>query len=204
MTGNETYLDIVWQQFKKNRPACWALWMMVPLFLLAIFAPAIASNQPFVFRDGTARIYPWFSALFNAPEIADYIFNMALVGFFPWLVLCVATEMWGRMRGLSGRQRMALMIGEFILLLALLCAAICNSPTAPRQRALRAELQPTGIPVSRELPRPLPPDSLRVDGNRPRCGLRAAAVSQTHRAAGPKPTTASSTCLALIIPDATC
>jgi peptide/nickel transport system permease protein len=89
---------------------------------LAIFAPAIASNQAFVFDDGTTRIYPWFSALFNAPEIADYVFNMALVGFLPWLLLCAATEVVGRRRGLSGRQRMAIMIGEFVLLLVVLCA----------------------------------------------------------------------------------
>ncbi len=121
MTGNETYLDIVWQQFKKNRAACVALGMMGPLFLLAIFAPAIASNQPFVFDDGSTRIYPWFSAFVQCREIADYVFNMALVGFFPWLLLCAVTEVLGRSRGLSVRQRMALMIGEFVLLLIVLC-----------------------------------------------------------------------------------
>ena len=122
MTGNETYLDIVWQQFKKNRPALWALWLMLPLFLIATFAPAIASNRPFVFDDGQTRIYPWFTALFNAEDIADHVFNMALVAFFPWLAACGVTEIWGRGRGYSGRQRVALMFVELAVLLAVVCS----------------------------------------------------------------------------------
>ena len=55
----ETYLDIVWRQFKKNRAAYVSLWLLAPLFLLAIFAPVVASNQPFIFYDGNQTLYPW-------------------------------------------------------------------------------------------------------------------------------------------------
>ena len=102
MTGNESYLDIVWQQFRKNRPAYWSLWMMPPLFLLAIFAPALASNVPFVFDDGPTRLYPWFSTLFNPEGVSDFLFNMALVGFFPWLLLCGLIVMMGRQVRVEG------------------------------------------------------------------------------------------------------
>ena len=51
MNRNEAYFDILWRQFKKSREAYWSLWAMVPLYLVAIFAPAIASNQPWIFHD---------------------------------------------------------------------------------------------------------------------------------------------------------
>jgi len=51
MNQIETYFDIVWQQFKKNRAAYYSLWVLVPLFAIAIFAPLLASNLPLVFHD---------------------------------------------------------------------------------------------------------------------------------------------------------
>ena len=62
---SEAYLDIVWRQFKKNRFALWSLWLLLPIVLIAIFAPAIASNQPFVFSQDGQTIYPWFRAIFS-------------------------------------------------------------------------------------------------------------------------------------------
>ena len=44
----EAYLDIVWRQFKKHRSAYISLWLLAPVFLIAILAPAIASNRPLV------------------------------------------------------------------------------------------------------------------------------------------------------------
>ena len=48
----ETYWDIVWKQFRNNRSAYAALWALVPLVAVAIFAPLICSNLPLVFWDG--------------------------------------------------------------------------------------------------------------------------------------------------------
>ena len=35
MSEHEAYLDIVWRQFRRNRFALAALWVLGPLFLLA-------------------------------------------------------------------------------------------------------------------------------------------------------------------------
>jgi ABC-type dipeptide/oligopeptide/nickel transport system permease subunit len=54
----EAYLDIVWKQFKKNRFALAALWALLPVALMALFAPLIASDQPLVYFDGTRCCSP--------------------------------------------------------------------------------------------------------------------------------------------------
>lgn len=117
----EAYLDIVWRQFKKNRLALVSLWVLVPLFLLAIFAPAIASNQPLVFTDGDQTIYPWFRALFNPEEPVDFAFNMAMIAFFPWLIAAMALNWRWKRREVAGRRRLG---RALVLYLALIGVAI--------------------------------------------------------------------------------
>ena len=96
MKKSEGYLDIVWQQFKKNRFALAALWVLAPLFLLATFAPLIASSQPLVFYDADGQtLYPWFRALFHTTQWVDFAFNMALIGFLPWLAAALAANACG-------------------------------------------------------------------------------------------------------------
>jgi peptide/nickel transport system permease protein len=112
----EAYLDIVWRQFKKNRLALVSLWLLLPLFLLAIFAPAIASNQPLVFSDGQKTIYPWLRALFNPAEPVDFAFNMAMIVFFPWLVAALALNWRWKQRALNGRRRLARALGLYVAL----------------------------------------------------------------------------------------
>ncbi len=119
--ASETYLDIVWRQFKKNRPALISLWIMVPAFLVAIFAPVLASNRPFVYGTGTETIYPWFRALFNPDETVDFVFNMALVGFVPWIVLSLVLNWWWKSRSASGRQRALRIVGLYALVIVALC-----------------------------------------------------------------------------------
>lgn len=124
MREGEAYFDIVWRQFKKNRSAYACLWLVGLLMLLAIFAPAIASNQPFVFHDGTMTIYPWFHHLFHPSQAIDTVFNMLLVGFFPWLLLGIATNWIACRRGVSGRKRIALLSVEaFVIWVALMVVA---------------------------------------------------------------------------------
>ncbi len=107
MNEGESYLDIVWRQFKKNRQAYYALWAMIGLFLVAIFAPALASNVPFVFHEGDKTIYPWFRGLFHPGETVDFLFNMALIAFVVWLPLAAAGNWLLRRRGVSPRRRLA-------------------------------------------------------------------------------------------------
>lgn len=106
-SGNSlSYWGIVWQQFKKNWFALVSLWLLGPLFLLAIFAPVLASNQPFVFQTAEETLFPWFRWLLNPGEPVDFAFNMALVGFLPWAILAGVWNGWAKRRGIPGRRRL--------------------------------------------------------------------------------------------------
>ena len=117
---SEAYLDIVWKQFKKNTAAYVSLWLLAPLFMIAIFAPAIASNQPFIFYDGDETLFPWFRSLFNTDESVDFAFNMALVGFIPWVVTAWVTNILWKKRGLSKWRRVNYIGIEFFAITILL------------------------------------------------------------------------------------
>lgn len=121
MTHGEAYLDIVWRQFKKNRPALVALWAVVPLVLVAVFAPLLASNQPLVFHEGDRTLYPWFRALFNTTEPVDFAFNMALIGFFPWAATAAALNALWKHVEWPGRRRVLTALGAYAVIIVGLC-----------------------------------------------------------------------------------
>jgi peptide/nickel transport system permease protein len=131
MTEGEAYLDIVWRQFKKNRPAYFCLWPMSLLFLVAIFAPLLASNVPFVFHENGRTIYPWFHWLFHPEERVDFFYNMALVGFFPWVVIALVTNVWAKASGVPGRRRLTYLASEFLAILALTIAVFLVPGVSP-------------------------------------------------------------------------
>ena len=122
MSTSDAYWDIVWRQLKKNRLAYAALWVLLPLFLVALFAPALASNQPVVYLDGGEMLLPWLRALFNPEEVVDFAFNMALVGFFPWLLLATGLNWWWKRREVPGRRRAAYAVALYAAITALLIA----------------------------------------------------------------------------------
>lgn len=110
----ETYLEIVWRQFRKNTQAYAALWLLAPIFLIAIFAPLIASNQPFVFYNGSETIYPWLRWLFTPEYFVDFLFNMALIAVIPWLPLALALNHFWKRREIPGPQRALAAAGIFL------------------------------------------------------------------------------------------
>jgi len=116
MNRSEAYWDIVWRQFKKNRFALWALWLLAPLGLVALFAPLLASDQPLVFVEENGVLFPWFRALFNAEESVDFVFNMGLLAFLPWALGGWILNRSMRRRALPGRRRAVVLT---LLLLAL-------------------------------------------------------------------------------------
>ncbi len=120
MNHSEAYWDIVCRQFKKNRFALWAFRLLVPLGLLALFAPLLASDQPLVFFEDGQVLFPWFRALFNPRESVDFVFNMALLGFAPWALLSWVLNRRWRRRGVPGMRR----VGWMALLLAGVTAAL--------------------------------------------------------------------------------
>ena len=139
----EAYFDIVWKQFKKNRFALAALWGLPPLFLLAIFAPVIASQQPFVYDDGSGTVFPWFRALFHPEEPVDFAFNMCLLGFFPWLITSAAFNWDWKKNRVPGRKRIGRVAWLFVgfTIVPILFFGLTNS--APnnifRQRSFNIE-----------------------------------------------------------------
>ena len=114
---SEAYLDIVWRQFKKNRFAYVSLWLLLPIVLLAIFAPALAGNQPFVFWEGEETIFPWFRSIFNPDEAVDFYFNMAMLGFLPWLLLAFVSNARWKRQGMPGRRRTMIVFAQYILVI---------------------------------------------------------------------------------------
>jgi peptide/nickel transport system permease protein len=134
MTESESYLDIVWRQFKRNRFALVSLWLLAPLFLVAIFAPLVASNQPLVYREGGETFYPWIRAAFNPAEPVDFAFNMAMIGFVPWLLISLAANWWWRRREVPGRRRILWASVLFAAIVATLCALFSFESLRPKDK----------------------------------------------------------------------
>ena len=119
MIQGEAYFDIVWRQFRKHRLAVGMLWSLAALFLLAILAPLIASEQPFIFNEGGETLYPWFVALLNPPSAVDLMFNVALLVLPPWAIVAWFLNRKSKARDVPGRKRVAWFLLLFVGLLIL-------------------------------------------------------------------------------------
>ncbi len=133
----ESYWDIVWRQLQRNRQAYYALWLLAPLFLVAIFAPAIASNQPFIFRDANGTIYPWFVALFHPINVVDFVYNMALLAFFPWAIGAIVANFVAKSKRVPGRTRLWWIVIAYFALIIVLCVVFSFQSLRPSNRHAR-------------------------------------------------------------------
>jgi peptide/nickel transport system permease protein len=61
-TKPRSYWDIFWRQFKGDKLALYALYVIVFLFLLAILSPFIASNKPYFYKTSEVTYYPAFKS----------------------------------------------------------------------------------------------------------------------------------------------
>jgi peptide/nickel transport system permease protein len=96
------------RELEKNRVAVWGLRAIALLVALAVTAPALSSNQPFVWRDATGWSWPWIRSLFDRlvfENAVDVFFNLLLVLSAPFtLAYFVAKRRLGkRFRRLRGR-----------------------------------------------------------------------------------------------------
>ena len=122
---DQTFGDIVWIQFKKNRVAYWSLWGLGFLFFIAITAPIIANGRPFSWNVGDGTTYPWFSSLFDRNYFenpVDIFFNMLLVCSIPVTLLCVWRLKKIRSMGLDKRPRRARIGSEIRILVGIIMA----------------------------------------------------------------------------------
>jgi peptide/nickel transport system permease protein len=79
-----SYGEMVWREFTKNKFTLAWLGFIVFLFLLAIFAPFLANDKPFVIRIDGQLHFPIFKAL----DATDYsIFLAAIVGLIQLLLI---------------------------------------------------------------------------------------------------------------------
>ena len=78
-----SFTDIVWRQFFLNKIAARALYSLLVVVFLAITAPLIALNVPYVlWEDGEGVSFPLFIKLFDGLVFAnsvDLCFNVALI-----------------------------------------------------------------------------------------------------------------------------
>ncbi len=79
MKESQTYLDIVYSQFKKSRINILALCGTGLIWALAIFAPLITSSFPLIYIDrgeqGNGISSPWLKSLFytNGEEVLQFV-----------------------------------------------------------------------------------------------------------------------------------
>jgi peptide/nickel transport system permease protein len=77
-----SYGSIVWTELARNRVAMTGLAAVIGFFGLAIYAPLISLDQPFVWVDDQGAQFPWLGALFNRllfENAVDIFFNLAMV-----------------------------------------------------------------------------------------------------------------------------
>jgi peptide/nickel transport system permease protein len=76
------FFTLAARELQKNRLAVLGLWAILALFLLAVFAPVLAQNQPFLYRGPSGWSSPWLVSLFDRlvfENAVDVFFNLLLV-----------------------------------------------------------------------------------------------------------------------------
>ncbi len=120
---DQTFGDIVWIQFKKNRVAYCSLWGLGVLFLLATVAPLIANGRPYFWNVGQGIEFPWFRSLFDRNYFenpVDIFFNMLLVLSIPLTIFAVFRYRAIVRLGLDKRPRRAKIAREIRLGVAMI------------------------------------------------------------------------------------
>ncbi|RME27520.1 MAG: ABC transporter permease [Deltaproteobacteria bacterium] len=158
-----SYGEIVWGQFRKRRLAMACLYGLVGLFLLAVYAPVLASNKPFIWQPAGEPVqFPWFISLFDRTFFenqVDLFFNTLLV--FGTIIAIPVAVVFVRTRNRLRRPRRAARsralvagIGAFLL-----CFAAVQAFPVQKQKEvfprIQAQLEAAGTEVRAVYP-PLP------------------------------------------------
>jgi peptide/nickel transport system permease protein len=135
---SQTYGDIVWGQFRKNRLAVAALWCLGLLVLAAVVSPLISSDRPFIWVDEGERTWPWFRSLFDVnlyENPVDIFFNLLMAAGIPLLLGWLLRGKLLAKKPLTRRARRRKLRNEGLALAALLLlgyAALLAFPSSDR------------------------------------------------------------------------
>ncbi|MBN1419832.1 MAG: ABC transporter permease [Planctomycetes bacterium] len=150
------YGDLVRRQFRKDRLAMAALRSVIAIVLLAVFAPLIASNRPYVLATARGTSFPLFEALLDRAVYEsgiDILFNIVLIASPAIAGIWLAARALARNRWPDVRRWI---LASIALALAFLFAWESVHPRRTPYRDLRAEI--AGLRARGELRfAPMPP-----------------------------------------------
>ena len=118
-SDSRSYWQIVWGDFRKNKPAVAALWVMMVMALVAIFAPLIANHRPYLLVVPESVALPLNAAVAHGVQWPLF----AALGKVDWILLfgsaqgVIAFLVYRRARA---RRSRASVIGVGLLLVAAL------------------------------------------------------------------------------------
>lgn len=149
-----TYGDIVWSQFVQNRMALVSLWVIGGLITLAIFAPVVASDHPFLWTEDGVSSSPWIASLFDRNVYispVDIFFNLVLVvvvpvagALFVWTKHLAKTSLSKRARR---RKVRSVLLGATALLLAGF-VGLLGAESSSEYRNYNREIEKAGEAIS--------------------------------------------------------
>ncbi len=117
-----TYWDVARGQFEKKRVAVFALRCVYGLIFLAVGAPILCMNIPYVLKNADGLSFPLFEKLFDVlvfPSGVDRFFNLLLVMWPVWACSGKIIRALGLIDGQQNIRRVRIFGGVLALILAL-------------------------------------------------------------------------------------
>ncbi len=136
-----SYFSLVWRELKQDRLSVAGLWAVGALVALAVGAPLISQDQPFVYAEAGHWSSPWLRGLFDRlvfESSVDVFFNLLLVLAPVYAVTHFVTT---RLRGanLGGRRLLAAFTLGFVVLFLGLAPARIGGAENPLHYSHRVE-----------------------------------------------------------------
>jgi len=134
-SDSRSYWQIVWGDFRKNTPAVLAMWVMLVMALVAIFAPLIANHRPFLLTIPQSVDIPPNAAVSHGVQWPLF----AALGAVDWVLLfgfaqvVIAFFMFRRARarqGRAGRFGVTLLVVAALLPLPFALIALSGRPVS--------------------------------------------------------------------------
>jgi peptide/nickel transport system permease protein len=134
------WVDIVWQQFRKNKLAYWGAICILVLFGLAVFAPLISMNQPLFCSIEGEWHFPLLSSMFDRnlfENSVDMFFNLQAILIPIMVAVYFLAKYFKWKRFPKGKGRLLLM---YFSLVALIFVWLINYPSYLPYKDWKAEI----------------------------------------------------------------